>query len=54
MTTLNEYYGFSQSPFSRSIPTKDLFPARGHQEIQGRLTFALQERLPALITDSLP
>jgi general secretion pathway protein A len=53
MTTLNDYYGFSQTPFSRSIPTKDLFPARGHQEIQGRLTFALQERLPALITGDI-
>ena len=53
MTSLNEYYGFTQTPFSRSIPTKDLFPARGHQEIQGRLAFALQERLPALITGDI-
>lgn len=50
MTVLNDYYGFSQTPFSRSISTQDLFPARGHQEIQGRLAFALHERLPALIT----
>jgi len=53
MTTLNDYFGFTQTPFSRSIPAKDLFPARGHQEIQGRLAFALQERLPALITGDI-
>lgn len=50
MTTLNDYYGFQRTPFSRSIASQDLFPARGHREIQGRLAFALQERLPALIT----
>jgi len=50
MTALNDFYGFSTTPFSKSIPGPDLFPSRGHQEIQGRLAFALQERLPALIT----
>ncbi len=53
LTTLNDYYRFNYTPFSRSIPTSDLFPARGHQEIQGRLTFALQERLPALVTGDI-
>jgi type II secretory pathway predicted ATPase ExeA len=50
MTALNDYYGFTHTPFSRSIATDHLFASRGHQEIQGRLAFALQERLPALIT----
>jgi type II secretory pathway predicted ATPase ExeA len=50
MTTLSDYYSFQQTPFSRSIACQDLYPARGHREIQGRLAFALQERLPALIT----
>ena len=50
MTPLNDFFGFAQTPFSRSIPTDNLFPAHGHQEIQGRLSFALQERLPALVT----
>jgi general secretion pathway protein A len=50
MTALNDFYGFSSTPFNQSIPGPDLFPSRGHQEIQGRLAFALQERLPALIT----
>jgi len=50
MTALNDFYGSSTTPFSKSISGPDLFPSRGHQEIQGRLAFALQERLPALIT----
>jgi type II secretory pathway predicted ATPase ExeA len=50
MTSLNEFYGFQHTPFAKSIAAKDLFPGRGHSEIQGRLAFALQERLPALIT----
>ena len=50
MTTLNAYYQFSQSPFSRAIPANDLYPSRGHQEVQARLAFALPERLPLLIT----
>jgi len=49
-TALNDFYGFSVTPFGKSIPGPDLFPSRGHQEIQARLTFALQERLPALVT----
>lgn len=50
MTALNDFYGFRQTPFTRSIASQDLYPSRGHCEVQGRLAFALQERLPALIT----
>jgi len=50
MTALNDFYGFSLTPFTKSIASKDLYPSRGHCEIQGRLAFALQERLPTLIT----
>jgi hypothetical protein len=50
MIALNDVYGFDQTPFTKSIATQNLYPSRGHQEVQGRLTFALQERLPALIT----
>ncbi len=53
MTLINNYYNFSKTPFSRSIPTADLFPSRGHQEIQGRLAFALSDRFPALITGDI-
>lgn len=50
MTPLTEHYGFKLTPFSRTISPTDLFPGQGHQEIQGRLDFALHDRLPALIT----
>ena len=50
MTSLNDFYRFKQTPFTKSIATKDLFPSHSHREAQGRLAFALQERLPALLT----
>ncbi len=53
MPPLNSYYNFSQTPFSRTISPNDLFASRGHQEIQGRLAFALSDRFPALITGDI-
>ncbi len=53
MSLLNSYYNFSQTPFRRTIPAGDIFPSRGHQEIQGRLAFALSDRFPALITGDI-
>ena len=50
MTAINDFYGFTAMPFSKSIASESLFPSRGHREIQARLTFALQSRLPALVT----
>ena len=50
MTALNDFYGLSLTPFTKSIASHDVFPSRAHCEIQARLTFALQEQLPALIT----
>jgi general secretion pathway protein A len=50
MTSLNEFYGFSHTPFTKSVATKDLYPSRGHREVQGRLAFALQDHHPALVT----
>jgi general secretion pathway protein A len=50
MTGLNEFYGFKQVPFTKSITARDLFPASGHREAQGRLHFALLSRTPALLT----
>jgi general secretion pathway protein A len=50
MTSLNECYGFHHTPFTKSIAAPDLYPAHGHREAQGRLAFALQERLPTLLT----
>ena len=50
MTSLNDFYAFSHTPFTKSVSVKHLFPSRGHCEIQGRLAFALQDRLAALLT----
>jgi len=50
MIALNDFYGFDRTPFTKSIASENLYRSRGHQEVQGRLHFALNERLPALIT----
>jgi len=50
MISLNEFYGFQHTPFTKSVAAKDLYPSRGHREAQGRLRFALSNRTPALLT----
>ncbi|MFO7697406.1 MAG: AAA family ATPase [Anaerolineae bacterium] len=50
MTQLLDFYGFQHTPFTKSVAAKDLYPARGHREIHGRLAFALQDHLAALVT----
>lgn len=50
ITLLDDFYGFTSTPFTRTIPSPDLFPCQGLREVQARLTFALQERIPALVT----
>jgi general secretion pathway protein A len=50
MTQLHDFFGFQRTPFTKSVAAKDLYPARGHREIHGRLTFALQDHLAALVT----
>lgn len=50
MISPNEFYGFQQMPFTKSIAAKDLYPSRAHREAQARLTFALQDRSAALLT----
>lgn len=47
---LCEFYGCLRLPFDKSLPVRDLFPSRAHQELQARLSFALQHRFPTLIT----
>jgi type II secretory pathway predicted ATPase ExeA len=50
MTSLDEFYGFAHTPFTKSVAAKHLYPSRGHREAQGRLHFALSSRTPALLT----
>jgi type II secretory pathway predicted ATPase ExeA len=45
-----DFYGCLRLPFDKSLPLRDLFPSAGHQEVQARLGFALQNRFPTLIT----
>jgi type II secretory pathway predicted ATPase ExeA len=47
---LCEFYGCLRLPFDKSLPVRDLFPSKAHQELQARLAFALQHRFPSLIT----
>jgi len=47
---LCDFYGCARLPFDKSLPVRDLFPSRDHQEIQARLAFAVQNRFPTLIT----
>ena len=45
-----EFYGFTQVPFSRTIATSDLFPTRGQKELAARLSYLVRERGFGLVT----
>jgi type II secretory pathway predicted ATPase ExeA len=45
-----EFYGFSKTPFSRAIPTKELYPAFMMEEILGRLEHTAKSQLFAVMT----
>lgn len=45
-----EFYGFSKTPFSRAIPTKELYPSYMMEEILGRLEHAARSQLFAVVT----
>lgn len=44
------FYGFARTPFSRDIPTDELFFSDQLQETIGRLTYAAERQLFALVT----
>ena len=48
-----EFYGFTSLPFSRTIPTKDLFPTAGQKELSARLTYLVRERGGGLVTGEI-
>mgnify|MGYP001335229439 CR=1 FL=1 len=48
-----EFYGFTSLPFSRTIPTKDLFPTAGQKELSARLTYLVRERGCGLVTGEI-
>jgi type II secretory pathway predicted ATPase ExeA len=45
-----EFYGFTRLPFSKSIPTQELFASAGHKELSARLTYLIRERGLGLVT----
>ncbi len=48
-----EYYGFTSLPFTKTIPTKDLFPTAGQKELAARLTYLVRERGFGLVTGEI-
>ena len=45
-----QFYGFTRLPFSRSIPTADLFATAGQKELSARLTYLVREQGFGLVT----
>lgn len=45
-----QFYGFTRLPFSRSIPTDDLFDAAAQKELAARLAFLVREQGFGLVT----
>lgn len=45
-----QFYGFTSAPFSKSVPTADLFDTAAHKELAARLTFLVRERGFGLLT----
>jgi general secretion pathway protein A len=44
------FYGFKSTPFSRDIPTEELYPSIALEETLGRLEYAAQRQLFAVVT----
>ena len=47
---LQEFYGFTRMPFSKTIPTPELFACRDQQELAARLSFLVHDRGLGLVT----
>ena len=47
------HYGFVRLPFTKDIPTHDLFPSSALQELSSRLTFLARERGIGLLTGEI-
>ena len=48
-----EFYGFTRTPFSKTIETDKLFAAAGQRELAARLTHLLRERGFGLVTGEI-
>ncbi len=45
-----DFYGLSRTPFSRDIPTDELYPSMMLEETLGRLEYAAERQLFAVVT----
>lgn len=48
-----EFYGFTRSPFSKTIPTTDLFVTDAQKELAARLTYLVREHGFGLVTGEI-
>ena len=48
-----EFYGFSATPFSRSLASSKLFTSNGQEELKARLAFLLRDRGIGVITGEI-
>ena len=48
-----EFFGFTQIPFSKTIATSDLFPTEGQKELAARLAYLVRERGFGLVTGEI-
>jgi general secretion pathway protein A len=48
-----EFYGFSSTPFTRSLASSKLFTSGGQEELKARLAYLLRERGIGLITGEI-
>ena len=44
-----DFYGFQRTPFTRDIPTDQLYPSMMLEEVSGRLQFAAERQLFAVV-----
>lgn len=44
-----KHFGFKRKPFTPAPDSRELFQARGHQELRSRLQIALDDRVPTLV-----
>lgn len=47
---IEKFFELSSSPFTRDIPTDELYESVIHQEVHGRLTYAAERQLFAILT----
>jgi type II secretory pathway predicted ATPase ExeA len=47
------HYGFTRLPFTKDLPTQELYPSNALQELTGRLTFLARERGIGLLTGEI-